>query len=97
MFFFQKYRQILSGDIIHVRRADMQSIDAFLHINNVVGNEKDPVNILNYSFILFFWYFKRVMVKWKNFRRSKQEIESFIFLRRKIDQEIGKALGALGG
>jgi hypothetical protein len=45
--FFQKYRQILSGDIIHVRRADMQSIDAFLHINNVVGNEKDLVNILN--------------------------------------------------
>jgi hypothetical protein len=49
--FSQKYRQILSGDIIHVRRADMQSIDAFLHINNIVGNEKDPVKILNYSLI----------------------------------------------
>ena len=42
--FFQKYRQVLSGDVIHVRRADMQSIDAFMHINNVIGNEDDPAS-----------------------------------------------------
>lgn len=30
--FFKNYRSILSGDVIHVRRADMQSIDVFLHV-----------------------------------------------------------------
>ena len=44
--FFQKYRQVLSGDVIHVRRADMQSIDAFMHINNVIGNEDDPASLI---------------------------------------------------
>ena len=41
-FHFQKYRQILNEDLVHVRRADMQSIDGYLHINNV-GNRDDPV------------------------------------------------------
>jgi len=31
--FYKKYRDILSSDIIHVRRADMQSIDCFMHVN----------------------------------------------------------------
>ena len=31
--FFQRYRPILTSDIIHVRRTDMQSIDCFLHAN----------------------------------------------------------------
>ena len=30
---FQTYRDILTSDIIHVRFPDMQSIDAFLHVN----------------------------------------------------------------
>ena len=30
--FYKKYRNILSGDLIHIRRADMQSIDGFLHV-----------------------------------------------------------------
>ena len=48
--FSQKYRQVLTGDLIHVRRADMQSIDAFMHLNNVVGNEDDPASSgLEYS------------------------------------------------
>ena len=32
--------------MIHVRRADMQSIDAFMHINNVIGNEDDPASLI---------------------------------------------------
>lgn len=30
--FYKKYREILNGDLIHVRRADMQGLDAFLHV-----------------------------------------------------------------
>ena len=30
--YFQKYHDILQGNIIHVKRADMQSIDGFLHV-----------------------------------------------------------------
>ena len=31
--FYKKYRDILRSDLIHVRRADMQSIDCYLHVN----------------------------------------------------------------
>ena len=31
--FYKTYRDILTSDIIHVRRADMQSIDSFMHVN----------------------------------------------------------------
>jgi len=31
--FFKKYRDILTSDIIHVRRADMQGVDCILHAN----------------------------------------------------------------
>ena len=31
--FYKKYREILSSDIIHIRRPDMQSIDCFMHVN----------------------------------------------------------------
>ncbi|CAD5117051.1 unnamed protein product [Dimorphilus gyrociliatus] len=31
--FYKTYRQLLISDIIHVRRPDMQSIDAYLHVN----------------------------------------------------------------
>ena len=30
--FYKMYRNVLSGDLIHIRRADMQSIDGFLHV-----------------------------------------------------------------
>ncbi|CAF0941556.1 unnamed protein product [Didymodactylos carnosus] len=30
--FYKKYRQILISDVIHVRRADLQSIDSFMHV-----------------------------------------------------------------
>ncbi|ELU11029.1 hypothetical protein CAPTEDRAFT_218651 [Capitella teleta] len=32
--FYKKYREILSSDIIHVRRPDMQSLDCFMHVNH---------------------------------------------------------------
>ena len=31
--FYKKYRQILISDVVHVRRADMQNIDSFMHVN----------------------------------------------------------------
>ncbi|CAH1774707.1 unnamed protein product [Owenia fusiformis] len=31
--FYKKYRDILISDIVHVRRADMQGIDSFMHVN----------------------------------------------------------------
>ncbi len=31
--FFKRYRDILTSNIIHVRRADMQSIDSYMHVN----------------------------------------------------------------
>ena len=31
--FYKQYRAILTSDIIHVRRADMQSIDSYMHVN----------------------------------------------------------------
>jgi hypothetical protein len=37
--FYKKYRDILTSDIIHVRRADMQSIDSFMHVNPHLTNK----------------------------------------------------------
>jgi len=31
--FFKKYRAILTSDVVHVRRPDMQDIDSFMHVN----------------------------------------------------------------
>lgn len=31
--FFKKYRDILTSDLVHIRRPDMQSIDSFMHVN----------------------------------------------------------------
>lgn len=31
--FYKKYRDILTSDIIHVRRPDMQYIDSYMHVN----------------------------------------------------------------
>ena len=31
--FYKRYRAILTSDIVHVRRPDMQSIDSFMHVN----------------------------------------------------------------
>ena len=31
--FYKQYRGIITSEIIHVRRPDMQSIDAFMHVN----------------------------------------------------------------
>ena len=31
--FYKKYRDVLNGDIIHVRRPTMQDLDGFLHVN----------------------------------------------------------------
>ena len=36
--FYKKYRTVLSGDLIHIRRADMQSIDGFLHVKPFDGH-----------------------------------------------------------
>jgi len=31
--FYKRYRDILISDIIHVRRADMQGVDSYMHVN----------------------------------------------------------------
>ena len=31
--FYKTYRDILNSDLVHVRRADMQGIDSFMHVN----------------------------------------------------------------
>ena len=31
--FYKRHRAIVTSDIVHVRRPDMQSIDAFMHVN----------------------------------------------------------------
>jgi hypothetical protein len=45
--FFQTYRVLLSSDIIHVRRADMQSIDAYLHANPTLNPHKGLAMVFN--------------------------------------------------
>ena len=37
--FYKKYRDILTSDIVHVRRADMQWIDSFMHVNYRLMNK----------------------------------------------------------
>ncbi len=37
--FYKKYRNILTSDIIHVKRADMQSIDCYMHVNSELTNK----------------------------------------------------------
>ena len=37
--FFKKYRDILTSDTIHVRRPDMQGLDAILHVNPRLTNK----------------------------------------------------------
>ena len=36
--FYKKYRDILTSDIVHVRRPDMQNIDSFMHVNPRLKN-----------------------------------------------------------
>jgi hypothetical protein len=45
--YFQTYRNLLSSDIIHVRRADMQSIDAYLHTNPTLNPHKGLAMVFN--------------------------------------------------
>jgi len=37
--FYKKYRDILTSDIIHVQRADMQGIDSYMHVNPKLANK----------------------------------------------------------
>lgn len=37
--FYKLYRDIVTSDIIHVRRPDMQSIDSFMHVNPKLKNK----------------------------------------------------------
>ena len=37
--FYKKYRDILTSDIYHLRRPDMQGIDAFMHVNYKLENK----------------------------------------------------------
>eukprot|EP00123_Amoebidium_parasiticum_P011300 comp20632_c0_seq1/m.26704 comp20632_c0_seq1/g.26704 ORF comp20632_c0_seq1/g.26704 comp20632_c0_seq1/m.26704 type:complete len:761 (-) comp20632_c0_seq1:19-2301(-) len=37
--FYRRYRQELIGDVIHVRRADMQGVDAILHVTPSLSNK----------------------------------------------------------
>lgn len=45
--FYKKHRQILISDIIHLRRADMQGIDAILHANAKLETEVGLVMVFN--------------------------------------------------
>eukprot|EP01083_Nonionella_stella_P071200 191131_1 len=45
--FYHKHRDILTSDIIHLRRCDMQSFDAILHANAFLAREKGLVMIYN--------------------------------------------------
>jgi hypothetical protein len=36
--FYKKYRDILTSDIVHIRRPDMQDIDSFMHVNPYIEN-----------------------------------------------------------
>ena len=45
--FYKRHRQILISDIIHVRRADMQSVDAFMHVNPALKEEKGLLMVFN--------------------------------------------------
>ncbi|XP_013417536.1 uncharacterized protein LOC106178765 [Lingula anatina] len=37
--FYKKYRDIVTSDVVHVRRADMQSYDSFMHVNPHLKNK----------------------------------------------------------
>jgi hypothetical protein len=43
MGFWSKYRSILTQDIVHVKRPDMQSVDTIMHVS---ANMTDPVAAL---------------------------------------------------
>ncbi|CAF1288987.1 unnamed protein product [Didymodactylos carnosus] len=45
--FYKKYRQILISDVIHVRRADMQSVDSFMHVNPYLNDIKGLAMVFN--------------------------------------------------
>ncbi|CAF1910258.1 unnamed protein product [Rotaria magnacalcarata] len=45
--FYKKYRSILIRDIIHVRRADMQSIDSYMHIDPYSNDIKGLAMVFN--------------------------------------------------
>ncbi|CAF0914742.1 unnamed protein product [Rotaria sordida] len=45
--FYKKYRSILIRDIIHIRRADMQSIDSYMHINPYSNDIKGLIMVFN--------------------------------------------------
>ena len=36
--FYKQYRDILISDIVHIRRADLQDYDAFMHVNPTLQN-----------------------------------------------------------
>ena len=44
--FYKKYREVLGGDIIHIKRPTMQGLDAWLHINPN-GHYKGLVMVFN--------------------------------------------------
>ncbi len=60
--FYKTYRDILISDIIHVKRADMQSIDSYMHVNPnlinkglaMVFNPTQEVVIYNLTLPLYY-------------------------------------------
>eukprot|EP00118_Oscarella_pearsei_P004028 m.16731 g.16731 ORF g.16731 m.16731 type:complete len:733 (+) comp27105_c0_seq1:15-2213(+) len=45
--FYKTYRDILTSDIVHIRRPDMQSIDAIIHVNPKLKNYQGLSMIFN--------------------------------------------------
>jgi len=58
--FLKDHRAILISDIIHVRRPDMQSIDAILHVNPRLNEYQVSSSILNEEKNI---YFKTTLVQ----------------------------------
>eukprot|EP00054_Salpingoeca_dolichothecata_P016400 m.96117 g.96117 ORF g.96117 m.96117 type:complete len:272 (+) comp21965_c0_seq1:1401-2216(+) len=60
--FYQKHRQILISDVVHVRRTDMQSMDSFMHVNPslqekglaMVFNPTDQTQTMNLTLPLYY-------------------------------------------
>ena len=60
--FYKTYRDILTSDVVHVRRADLQSIDSFMHVNPYIENKAlamvfNPTNehiIKNLTFPMYY-------------------------------------------
>ena len=53
--FYKAYRDIITSDIVHVRRPDMQGIDSFMHVNPFLKNKGLAMVFLKKSLLRFYF------------------------------------------